>query len=274
MTEALRQSSMGGAPSQAVRSALFHALVVGTVIPYAILCLLWAPLPRRWRYRLTLGWPRIVIAAARSIAGIRYRVIGGENLPDEAVIVLSKHQSTWETLFYPVWMPRELCYVFKRELLYLPFFGWSIGLLDMIHIDRRRGPDAFDQVVRDGSTRLAQGRWIVIFPEGTRTRAGSQGRYKTGGSRLAVRTGVPVLPIAVNSGEFWPRRAFMLHPGVVTVSIGKPIPSAGKTGEQLSEEVEQWIESEMRRLSPHLYATGCGAPAQERPQPRDGAGRR
>lgn len=237
----------------ALRSALFHALMFVTVVPYALMCLLWAPLPRPMRYRLTVGWPRLVLHAARTLVGIDHRVLGGERLPDEPAIVLSKHQSTWETLFYPTWMPRELCYVFKRELLWLPFFGWGIGLLDMIHIDRRSGAVASDQLLREGSIRLAQGRWIVLFPEGTRTRPGTRIRYKTGGCRLAVRTGVPVVPIAVNSGEFWPRRAFLLRPGTVTVSVGEPIASVGKTAEALSAEVESWIEDEMHRISPHLY---------------------
>lgn len=237
----------------ALRSALFALFQLTTVAPYALLCLLWAPLPRPWRYRLTVGWPRMVIWASRRLMGIEHRVIGAANLPDGPAILLSKHQSSWETLFFPTYMPRELCYVFKRELLYLPFFGWGIALLDMIHIDRSRGSDAFEQVVQQGARKLADGRWIIIFPEGTRTRAGSQGRYKTGGARLAVRTGAVVVPIAVNSGECWPRRSPVLRPGLITVSIGPAIASAGKSAEQLNQEVEGWIESEMRRLSPHLY---------------------
>lgn len=249
-----------------LRSALFHALQLLTVVPYALLCLLWAPLPRPLRYRLTLGWPRLVVHAARRLVGIDWRVLGAEHLPDEAAIVLSKHQSTWETLFYPVWMPRELCYVFKRELLWLPFFGWGIGLLDMIHIDRRRGALAFEQLVREGSIRLRQGRWIVLFPEGTRTRVGVRIRYKTGGPRLAVRTGVPVIPIAVNSGEHWPRRAFVLRPGTITVSIGPPIASTGKNAEALATEVENWIENEMRRISPRAYRSDHAAACAASPQ--------
>jgi 1-acyl-sn-glycerol-3-phosphate acyltransferase len=239
---------------QAVRSVLFLLFQTVTVVPVAIGCLLWAPLPLHWRYRLTIGWPRMVIWAAKVFLGIRYEVRGAENLPDEPVILLSKHQSSWETLFYPTFMPRELCYVFKRELLYLPFFGWGIWLLDMIHIDRRNSADAFEQVVRQGTRKLAQGSWIIMFPEGTRTRVGGQGRYKRGGARLAVRTGSPVVPIAVNSGECWPRNAFLKKPGLITVSIGKPIASAGKSPDQLSGEVERWIEGEMRRISPHAYA--------------------
>ncbi len=246
---------------QALRSALFLLFQVVTVVPYALGCLLLAPLPRALRYRYTVGWPRLVIWAARVLVGIRWRVVGAKNLPDGPAIVLAKHQSTWETLFLASWLPREVCYVFKRELLYLPFFGWGIALLDMIHIDRGRRADAFEQVVSQGTRKLAEGRWIIIFPEGTRTPAGSQGRYKSGGARLAVRTGAPVVPIAVNSGECWPRRAFLLRPGLITVSIGPLIPAAGRDADEVNAEVEGWIESEMRRLSPHLYA-GNSKPAR------------
>ena len=235
------------------RAALFLVFQLVTVVPYALLCLLWAPLPLHWRYRLTMGWPRLVIWAARVLLGIRHQVIGAHNLPDGPAILLSKHQSTWETLFYPAYMPRELCFVFKRELLFLPFFGWGIWLLDMIHINRSRGNDAFEQVVSQGQAKLAQGRWIIMFPEGTRTAVGAAGRYKSGGSRLAVRTGAPVVPIAVNSGERWPRKAFLKTPGLVTVSIGPPIESRGKRPAELAEEVENWIEAEMRRISPQAY---------------------
>lgn len=246
---------------QALRSALFLLFQVVTVVPYALGCLLLAPLPRPLRYRYTVGWPRLVIWAARVLVGIRWRVVGAESLPDGPAIVLAKHQSTWETLFLASWLPREVCYVFKRELLYLPFFGWGIALLDMIHIDRGRRADAFEQVVSQGTRKLAEGRWIIIFPEGTRTPAGSQGRYKSGGARLAVRTGAPVVPVAVNSGECWPRRAFVLRPGLITVSIGPLIPAAGRDADEVNAEVEGWIESEMRRLSPHLYA-GNSKPAR------------
>lgn len=236
-----------------VRSALFHLFHIATLIPYATACVLWAPLPLSTRYRLTIGWLKLSIGAARIICGIDYRIKGVENLPDGPAILLSKHQSTWETYFYPAWMPREICYVFKRELIYLPFFGWAIGLLNMIHIDRSKGMSAFENVVRQGVRKLAEGRWIVMFPEGTRIPVGKAGKYKTGGARLACRTGAPVVPIAVNAGELWPRRSFLLHPGMVTVSIGAPIASQGKSAEELNREVEDWIEAEMRVISPHCY---------------------
>lgn len=251
-------------PLLALRASVFLVFQAITVVPVAIGCLLCAPLPLHMRYRFTVTWPRMVIWGARTILGIRYRVIGNEHLPDAPAIVLSKHQSTWETLFYPTMMPRELCYVFKRELLFIPFFGWGIWLLDMIHIDRRRGIDAFEQVVRQGREKLANGRWLIMFPEGTRTRVGSKGRYKTGGPRFAVRSGALAVPVAVNSGECWPRKAFLKRPGLITVSIGPAISPEGLTSEQLGQKVEAWIEAEMRRISPHAYAD-APPPAGGRP---------
>ncbi len=236
-----------------LRSLLFAAYQTVTVMPWALMCVMCAPLPRPARYRFTMVWVRMQVWALRHLCGIRERVLGAENLPDEPVILLSKHQSTWETYFYPTYMPRELCYVFKRELLFVPFFGWGIGLLDMIHINRQRGADAFDHVVRQGAEKLGQGRWIIMFPEGTRTPVGSQGRYKTGGSRLAVRTGVPVVPIAVIAGWLWPRRSLVIRPGTVTVSIGRPIDTRGRAAEDINRDVEAWIEAEMRRLDPGSY---------------------
>jgi 1-acyl-sn-glycerol-3-phosphate acyltransferase len=253
-----------------LRALSFLTFQIVTVIPMSFICLMVAVLPRRMRYRITVAWPRAQVYAARWLLGIRWQVIGSEHLPQGPAVILSKHQSTWETLFYPSFMPRELCFVFKRELLFLPFFGWGIALLDMIHINRRRGSDAFEQVVRQGATKLAQGRWIIMFPEGTRTPAGSQGRYKTGGARLATRTGAPVVPIAVNSGECWPRKAFIKVPGLITVSIGPPIESAGLSAEELNHRVEAWIESEMRRLSPHLYVETQSSVPELLPASREG----
>jgi 1-acyl-sn-glycerol-3-phosphate acyltransferase len=123
----------------------------------------------------------------------------------------------------------------------------------MIHIDRRKGRDAFGSVVAQGKQVLADGRWIILFPEGTRTPVGSQGQYKSGGARLALRTGAPVVPIAVNAGECWPKRRFVKTPGLVTVSIGPLIQTAGRRPEAINVEVERWIEAEMRRISPHAY---------------------
>ncbi len=237
-----------------ISSLLLLVLQVVTVIPVALimLCLFWAP--RKWLYWWAQYWLRINIWGLEHICGIRWQVIGQANLPDEPVILLSKHQSTWETFFFPVWMPRELCYVFKRELLYIPFFGWGIGLLDMIHINRAKRADAFEQVVTQGARKLSEDRCIIMFPEGTRIPVGAKGQYKAGGARLAVRTGAQVVPIAHNAGEVWPKKSFVKKPGLVTVSIGPAISSQGKAPEAVLFEVETWIETEMRRISPHAYA--------------------
>lgn len=236
-----------------LRSLLYMVFLTVTVIPYAFACMLWSPLPLRWRYQLTMGWPRLAAWGAKVICGIRWQVIGMENLPDGPAVVLSKHQSAWETLFLPSHLPREVCFVYKRELHRIPFFGWGLALLRMIPIDRSKGRDAFEQVVRVGQQRLTEGRWPILFPEGTRIAPGKMGRFKMGGALLASRTGVPVIPIALNAGECWPRKAFIKKPGMVTVSIGPVIPSEGLTPEELNDKVYAWIDQEMRRLNPERF---------------------
>ena len=236
-----------------LRSLLYMIFLTVTVIPYAFACMLWSPLPLRWRYHLTMGWPRLATWGANVICGIRWQVIGMENLPDGPAIVLSKHQSAWETLFLPSHLPREVCFVYKRELHRIPFFGWGLALLRMIPIDRSKGRDAFEQVVRVGQQRLTEGRWPILFPEGTRIAPGKMGRFKMGGALLACRTGAPVIPIALNAGECWPRKAFIKKPGIVTVSIGPVIPSEGLTPEELNDKVYAWIDQEMRRLNPERF---------------------
>ena len=237
-----------------LRSALYLLLLTVVVIPWSFVVLAAYVTPLATRYRLCAMWTRFAILAARRICGITWRIEGWENLPDGPAILLPKHQSTWETFWLPSFVPRQLTFVYKRELHLVPFFGWAMASLHMINIDRSRGQDAFEQVVRQGTEHLRDGWWIVIFPEGTRTRPGSTRRYKTGGARLAVRTGTQVVPIAVNSGEVWPRRAFLKVPGEITISIGKPISTEGRTADEVASLVESWIETEMRRLAPHRYS--------------------
>lgn len=237
-----------------LRSIAFALLLTVATVVWALMCFLFAPLPYRHRYYWTTRWNVFVIWAAKVCCGIRYQIKGMENLPDGPVILLSKHQSAWETIFYPMIMPRPLAYVFKKELLYIPFFGWGIGLLRMIPIDRSKGRDAFAQVVAKGRERLANGQWIILFPEGTRIPRGKKGTYKSGGARLAVATQTPVVPIAMNSADCWPRNAFIKTPGLITISIGKPISSEGREPAELMQQVENWIESEMRAISPSAYS--------------------
>jgi 1-acyl-sn-glycerol-3-phosphate acyltransferase len=237
-----------------LRALLYVAVMTVITVPWAFIVLAgWIGTPVL-RYRLCAIWTRMAIGLARALCGVTWRVQGWENLPDGPAIVLPKHQSTWETFWLPSVMPRRLSFVYKRELHLIPFFGWGLASIGMINIDRSRGQDAFEQVVSQGAEHLRDGWWIVIFPEGTRTAPGSTRRYKSGGARLAVRTSTPVLPIAVTSGEVWPRGVMIRRPGEILVSIGKPIPSAGKSAEQLGAEVEAWIETEMRRLAPHRYS--------------------
>lgn len=240
-----------------IRSILHMLWMLLTVIPWATFLVLVSIFVRgNPVYWIGAGWLRASVIGARYILGIRPRITGMENLPageTSPAILLVKHQSTYETLLMPAIMPHPLAYVFKRELLYIPFFGWSMARMDMIHIDRAQGPKAFAKVVAQGKRLLARGIWVIMFPEGTRIPRGQKGTYKTGGTRLAVETGAPVIPIAVTSAKCWPRKAFIKRAGIVDVSIGKPIPSAGREPAELMREVEAWIEAEMRRLDPEAY---------------------
>lgn len=236
-----------------IRSLIFLLVMALATVIWAPISMLFAFLPYNQRYYVTARWNVFVIWAARLICGIRYQIKGMENFPDAPAILLAKHQSAWETIFLITAAPRPLVYVFKKSITYIPFFGWAISMLRMIPIDRSKGKDAFSQVVMHGKKRLADGQWIIMFPEGTRIPVGKKGQYKGGGARLAVETGAPVVPIALNSGECWGKNSFIKKPGLITVSVGKPIPSEGKSAVELMQEVEQWIEAEMRVISPQRY---------------------
>ncbi len=240
-----------------IRSVVHMLWMLVTVVPWGIVMVVASirvrGTPLWWMAVRWLGW---AIGGARVLLGIQVRVTGMDNLPDGATspaILLCKHQSTLETFLLPTLMPHPLAYVFKKELLYVPFFGWAMGRLDMIHIDRGQRARAFNKVVAQGKLLLAQGIWIIMFPEGTRIARGKKGSYKSGGTRLAIETGAPVIPIAVSSAKCWPRKAFVKRPGTVDVSIGKPIPSQGRHADELMREVEAWIEAEMHRLDPEAY---------------------
>jgi 1-acyl-sn-glycerol-3-phosphate acyltransferase len=262
----------------ALRSLVFVVWLVLTVVPWAMGVIVMSVFTRgEVLYWACVNWLRLAIWGARVICGVRHRVTGLEHLPrpgtTDAVILLPKHQSTWETFAFPTLMSHPLAYVFKRELLYVPFFGWAMARLDMIHIDRSRRTEAWNKVAEQGRRLATQGVWVIMFPEGTRTPRGDQGTYKTGGTRLAVANGVPVVPIAVTSARCWPRRSFLLRPGTIDISIGRPIASTGREPDELMREVERWIEGEMRRLDPEAYppdatprATGGTAPAGAPPR--------
>ena len=230
-----------------LRSGLFALALVLITPPYAIIALLTFPLPRMLRYRIISGWSRLVVVLSRAILGIRCEVQGRENLPARPAVILSKHQSAWETLAFQQIFPPQV-HVLKRELLWIPFFGWGLALMSPIAIDRSRGVAALRNIARRGRERLEQGFWIVVFPEGTRVAPGERRQYQLGGAWLAAASGAPIVPVAHNAGRVWPRNAFLKRPGTVTVRIGPPIDSANQDPKALNALAERWIEEQQKAL--------------------------
>lgn len=255
--------------AQRLRALVFLTWAIGTVIPWGgtavLLSFVLRPTPLYW---FCIGWVHLVLWGLKVFCGVTHRVQGLEHLPSTqrgAVILLAKHQSALETLALCALMPHPLAFVFKRELLYIPFFGWALGRLDMVHIDRRRRAEAFNKVAEQGRRLASQGNWVIMFPEGTRMARGAVGDYKTGGSRLAVATGVPVVPLALATARVLPRKSLVPRAGVYDISLGAPIAPEGHTAESLMAEVKAWIEAEMRRIDPEAYPGSVAQPAQAQP---------
>jgi 1-acyl-sn-glycerol-3-phosphate acyltransferase len=238
-----------------LRSLVFLLLQAALTVVWSVVSLLTFPFRPFTRYRIITLWSRLVVWLAQVICGVRYQVQGLENLPRQPSIVLAKHQSAWETIAFEVFLPPQV-WVLRRSLLRVPFFGWGLAMMSPIAIDRGAGMQALKQMLEQGRERLAQGFWIIIFPEGTRIAPGQRGRYQIGGAWLAVHTGAPVLPIAHNAGQLWRKNAFLKFPGTIIVSIGKPIDPQGLTPEELNRRVEDWVETETARLAvPHSMET-------------------
>ena len=236
-----------------LRSILYLLLACLITSPFGLFVTLSVVLPMRVRFQLIAIWRTLFMALCRYVLGIRYEVIGRENIPAIPSVIISKHQSAWETVSLQAIFP-PLVFVLKKSLLMIPFLGWAFAAVKMISIDRNAGKDALRQVIDQGCERLKAGYWVVIFPEGTRVAPGESRRFKPGGANLAVAAGALVVPVAHNAGEFWAKNAFIKTPGMITVSIGPAIDPKGKTAAEVTALAEQWIESEMRRISPHLYA--------------------
>ena len=230
-----------------LRSALFAAALVLVTPPYALLALASSPLPRMLRYRIISGWSRLVVALARALVGIDWRVEGREHLPSRPSVILAKHQSAWETLAFQAIFPPQV-HVLKRELLWIPFFGWGLALMSPIAINRSRGMAALREMARRGRERLTQGFCVVVFPEGTRVQPGERRAYHLGGAWLAAAAGVPVVPVAHNAGLFWPRNAFLKRKGTVTVRIGPSIDAVNHDAKTVNAMAEQWIEEQQKAL--------------------------
>ncbi|AHL73570.1 glycerol acyltransferase [Stutzerimonas stutzeri] len=235
-----------------VRVALFYLMLAFTAFVWCLVSLVFAPfMSFRKRYRFVVQtWCRGAVWLAKAIVGLRYEIRGQENIPDKPCVILSKHQSTWETFFLSAYF-EPLSQVLKRELLYVPFFGWAIMLLKPIAIDRNNPKAALRQVAKQGQERLDQGAWVLIFPEGTRVPVGQTGKFSRSGAALAVNAKLPVLPIAHNAGTFWPKSGWSKRPGTIQVVIG-PAMYAESEGPrataELNQRAEDWVNIQVRQL--------------------------
>ncbi len=239
-----------------IRSTLFMAYALIWSILSAPLVIIAGPLlGGAWAYRFGRLWRLGTQWGVEHLLGIRPKVIGLENMPKEACVILAKHQSAWETMTLQDCVPdgAYCVFVLKKELLKVPFVGWGLAAMKMISIDRKAGKEALDQVVTQGRERLQQGFYVIIFPEGTRVAPGQTKRYKAGGAYLATHVGCKVVPIAHDAGELWPRQAFIKKSGTVTISIGPAFDATGLSEAEVNQRAEAWIEAEMRRISPHRY---------------------
>jgi len=232
-----------------IRSLIYFALfVVNTIVFGLLLSILGWVTPDSWSNAVANSWAALNSWLLKVICGLSYRISGSENLPAAAAVIMSKHQSTWETIALRHIVGGKQAWILKRELLRVPIFGWALASMSSIAIDRKAGRKAIIQIIKQGTSLLHSGHRVMIFPEGTRTAPGERGRYGMGGAILAEKSGFPVIPIAHNAGYFWRRRDINKYPGVIDVVIGAPISSNGRHAKEIIREVEEWIESRMDQL--------------------------
>jgi len=230
-----------------IRSLVFLLLQLIWTPIYATFSLFTFPFPALTRYRIISGLAYSMMWLLRVVCDIRLEVRGIENIPKAPCIVLSKHQSAWETFALQTVFPPQV-WVLKRELLLLPFFGWGLALTSPIAINRSKGKEAIRQLLKQGKQRLAAGFCVVIFPEGTRMPYGERGKYKIGGALLGASSEALVVPVAHNAGRHWGRNSFLKYPGTITMSVGKPIDTKGLKADEINRQVEEWIEAEMDQI--------------------------
>ncbi len=245
-----------------LRAVLFYTgYTLATVIWGSLAVLVGWLLPYRRRFRFVIGyWTGFCLFWLHLTCGIRHRIIGVGHVPERPCIVLCRHESTWETLFLQQLFSPQATLI-KRELLHIPFFGWAFRLLRPIAIDRKRQRQALKTLIHEGSQRLADGIWVVLFPEGTRMPPGESGRFQPGGAALAAATGAPILVVVHNAGSFWPAHAFRKRPGEIQVLISEPILTEGRSSKEIQAAVLQEFEALMARLPD----TTDGAAAATRP---------
>lgn len=231
-----------------VRSFLFWIVFFVSTLVLAPITVMTFPFPFRVRYATATQWARLNLWWLRLTCGLTFRVEGRENIPEQASIVFCKHQSTWETLALQKVFPPQV-WVLKRELLRVPFFGWGLAMLEPIAIERGAGRKAVEQLVEQGVQRLQAGRWVIVFPEGTRTAPGEKGKYRIGGAILAERAQSLVVPVAHNAGEYWPRHSFIKHPGEIRMVVGPAIQTQGRAAADILAEAEAWIETTVASIT-------------------------
>lgn len=231
----------------AVRSLLYLLAQAVSAVLFSPLALLCASLPSIPRGRIIALWARFNIWTLQWICGVTCEVHGAENIPARPVVVVSNHQSAWETLYFQKLFPPQ-SYILKWQLLWIPFFGWGLAANRPVAINRAKKVRALEQLLTQGAIRLREGRWLVIFPEGTRMPPGRPAKFQAGGAMVAVRNGAPLLPIAHNAGLFWPKNSFRKYPGVVQLRIGKPIESKGRKAQEVNAEAQAWVHQTLREL--------------------------
>ncbi len=214
---------------------------------FSVLALLTFPFSRIKRNQIISLWARSMLWWLKVTCNITYRIEGAEHIPNHPCVILAKHQSAWETLAFQLIFPAQ-CYVMKRELLWIPFFGWGLAMTSPVAINRRAGREALKQLVAKGKARISQGLWVVVFPEGTRIAPKTKVKFHIGGAWLATGAKATVLPVAHNAGTCWPKNSMRKHPGVITVSIGVPIDASVLKPDTLNQQVEAWINAETTRL--------------------------
>jgi len=230
-----------------ISSVIFTVLLFVSVIPASLGVVLMRIFGYGPAYRVAVAWAGFVDWMCRKLCGLSFAVEGRENLPRESAIVMMKHSSSYETIMQMLLFPPQ-CWVLKRELIWSPFLGWGLASLQPIAINRSAGRSAVSQVVQQGMERLARGRWVIIFPEGTRMPPGETRRYGVSGTLLAQESGRLLVPVAHNAGDLWPKRGWRKRRGTVRFCIGTPVDPRGRDVREVNEEIQAWIEARVAEL--------------------------
>lgn len=230
-----------------LRSLLFYCLLAVATVVFVIIGFVILPLNFPLRFRIMSHWARFNFWTLKHICGLDHEIDGMENIPAGPAIILCKHQSAWETLALQIHFPAQV-WILKRELLWIPIYGWGLASMQPIAINRSSAMRALKQIVTEGKKRLEHGLWVVIFPEGTRTAPGERRKYQSGGGLLAEKSGYPVIPVAHNAGSYWPKNSLDKYPGTIHMVIGPAITPQGKSANEITQQAEDWIESTVNRL--------------------------